>query len=203
MNPSDTINTLNQERWIFFTPTTDMKLSIRTKLPTSWTIYNLNIFEYDQTILSNEKPNAQYGIGFACGFYSPERRNDYLYLAIGLAEAFINFESGKQGWSINNVTWLANRNRPVGENATLTFHADGNLSSEMQMVLLFGLQEHLTSLVGMKLMETGSLVLHDSKNKTVWQSFDHPTDTLLPGQKLVPGKKLVASVSETNVSEGD
>ncbi|XP_021650462.2 G-type lectin S-receptor-like serine/threonine-protein kinase SD2-5 [Hevea brasiliensis] len=55
----------------------------------------------------------------------------------------------------------------------------------------------------MKMMETGNLVLHDGYNNTIWQSFDHPMDKLLSGQKLLAGQKLVASISKTNVSEGD
>ncbi|KAF2302971.1 hypothetical protein GH714_012158 [Hevea brasiliensis] len=71
------------------------------------------------------------------------------------------------------------------------------------MEFWFGLQTHNKSVAGMKMMETGNLVLHDGFNNTVWQSFDHPTDKLLPGQKLLAGQKLVASISKTNVSEGD
>ncbi|KAJ8549435.1 hypothetical protein K7X08_033142 [Anisodus acutangulus] len=52
-------------------------------------------------------------------------------------------------------------------------------------------------------METGSLVLHDMYNQTVWQSFDHPTDALLPGQKLRAGQRLVARSSSSNWSEGN
>ncbi|XP_050271299.1 G-type lectin S-receptor-like serine/threonine-protein kinase SD2-5 isoform X2 [Quercus robur] len=37
-----------------------------------------------------------------------------------------------------------------------------------------------------------NLQLLDDKNATVWQSFDHPTDTLLVGQKLVPGQQLTS-----------
>ncbi|KAF2305340.1 hypothetical protein GH714_004080 [Hevea brasiliensis] len=153
------------------------------KLPTSWTIYNRNIFGHYQTILSNEKPHAKYGIGFACGFYSPNERNDYFYLAAGLAEALIAFESGKQVWSFNNVTWLANKNRAVGENATLRLLADGNLVlRDADGAFVWSTGTSNKSVVGMKLMETGNLVLHDSKSKTVWRSFDHPTDTLLLGR---------------------
>ncbi|GKV52692.1 hypothetical protein SLEP1_g59263 [Rubroshorea leprosula] len=39
-------------------------------------------------------------------------------------------------------------------------------------------------------------------NETVWQSFDHPTDSLVIGQRLVSGQKLVARISATNWSEG-
>ncbi|KAK9084975.1 hypothetical protein Sjap_025386 [Stephania japonica] len=38
-----------------------------------------------------------------------------------------------------------------------------------------------------KLLDNGNLVLHDKNNKgdrMLWQSFDYPTDTLLPGMKL-------------------
>ncbi|WMV39405.1 hypothetical protein MTR67_032790 [Solanum verrucosum] len=30
----------------------------------------------------------------------------------------------------------------------------------------------------------GNLVLFDKSNHTIWQSFDHPTDTLVPGQMI-------------------
>ncbi|XP_057985329.1 EP1-like glycoprotein 4 [Hevea brasiliensis] len=59
------------------------------------------------------------------------------------------------------------------------------------------------SVAGMKMMDTRNFVLHDSNNNIVWQSFDHPTDTLLPGQKLVRGQKLVSSVSKDNISDGN
>uniref|UniRef100_K4CG79 Protein kinase domain-containing protein n=1 Tax=Solanum lycopersicum TaxID=4081 RepID=K4CG79_SOLLC len=47
----------------------------------------------------------------------------------------------------------------------------------------------------------GNLVLFDTTNRTVWQSFDHPTDCLLPGQNLVSGQKLTASISADNSSQ--
>ncbi|GLU07088.1 hypothetical protein SLE2022_240620 [Rubroshorea leprosula] len=54
----------------------------------------------------------------------------------------------------------------------------------------------------MKLTPQGNLMLFDRNNETVWQSFDHPTDSLVIGQRLVVGQKLVASISATNCSEG-
>ncbi|XP_059629509.1 G-type lectin S-receptor-like serine/threonine-protein kinase At4g03230 [Cornus florida] len=36
-----------------------------------------------------------------------------------------------------------------------------------------------------KLLDSGNLVLSDAQSgKTIWQSFDHPTDTFLPGMKM-------------------
>ncbi|CAK9160873.1 unnamed protein product [Ilex paraguariensis] len=48
----------------------------------------------------------------------------------------------------------------------------------------------------------GNLVLFDTSNTTVWQSFDHPTDSLVFGQTLNPRQKLTASISTYNSSRG-
>ncbi|KAI6673149.1 hypothetical protein NL676_001055 [Syzygium grande] len=54
---------------------------------------------------------------------------------------------------------------------------------------------------GMNLTDTGNLVLFNKNNATVWQSFDHPTDSLLLGQKLKVGQKLTPSTSALNWNE--
>ncbi|KAK3446198.1 hypothetical protein EUGRSUZ_A01943, partial [Eucalyptus grandis] len=51
------------------------------------------------------------------------------------------------------------------------------------------------SVVGLNLTEVGNLVLYDRNDTIVWQSFDHPTNTILPGQELRPGMKLTATSS--------
>lgn len=58
--------------------------------------------------------------------------------------------------------------------------------------------------MGIELRTNGNLVLYDQKNRTVWQSFDHPTDSLLVGQSLNIGgvTKLVSRVSDKDGSEG-
>ena len=51
--------------------------------------------------------------------------------------------------------------------------------------------------------DTGNLVLLDNSIAVVlWQSFDFPTDTLLPGQTLSKNTNLVSSRSQTNYSSG-
>ncbi|KAF5771601.1 putative non-specific serine/threonine protein kinase [Helianthus annuus] len=54
----------------------------------------------------------------------------------------------------------------------------------------------------MNLTNTGNLVLFDDQNWVVWQSFDHPTTSLLPGKKMFIGEKLKSSISLTNDQEG-
>ncbi|KAF5771590.1 putative non-specific serine/threonine protein kinase [Helianthus annuus] len=50
----------------------------------------------------------------------------------------------------------------------------------------------------MKLTDTGNLVLFNVNGSVVWQSFDHPTDCLVPGQRLFQGQQLIPSVSSTD-----
>ncbi|KAL9993890.1 putative protein kinase RLK-Pelle-SD-2b family [Helianthus debilis subsp. tardiflorus] len=50
----------------------------------------------------------------------------------------------------------------------------------------------------MNLTDSGNLRLFDVNGSVVWQSFDYPTDCLLPGQRLFQGQKLIPSVSDTN-----
>ncbi|KAL9993883.1 putative protein kinase RLK-Pelle-SD-2b family [Helianthus debilis subsp. tardiflorus] len=54
------------------------------------------------------------------------------------------------------------------------------------------------SVVGMNLTDSGNLVLFDVNGSVVWQSFDYPTDCLLPGQRLFQGQQLIPSVSSTD-----
>ncbi|CAI9777590.1 unnamed protein product [Fraxinus pennsylvanica] len=52
------------------------------------------------------------------------------------------------------------------------------------------------------MLDNGNFVLYDSSRRITWQSFDSPTDALLPGQRLRPGVELVSSASKTNPARG-
>ncbi|MCD7469244.1 hypothetical protein HAX54_008115 [Datura stramonium] len=101
------------------------------------------------------------------------------------------------------LVWSANRNHPVKANATLQLGQDGNLVlTDSDGTLVWSTNTTGKSVSGLNLTEMGNLVLFDMRKRPVWQSFDHPTDSLLPGQNLVSGKKLIASISATNQSQG-
>nr|POE48594.1 g-type lectin s-receptor-like serine/threonine-protein kinase [Quercus suber] len=55
----------------------------------------------------------------------------------------------------------------------------------------------------MQLSETGNLVLVDAGNNTLWESFDHPTDTIVMGQRIPIGKSLQSAVTDEDMSVGD
>ncbi|XP_068649062.1 EP1-like glycoprotein 2 [Aristolochia californica] len=108
-------------------------------------------------------------------------------------------------FSLLRFVWEANRNVPVGENATLTFGRDGNLvlaNPDGRVVWSTGTANK--GVVGLKLLHDGNLVLYGKKGKFIWQSFEHPTDTLLVGQSLKVGgpAKLISRVSGFDGSEG-
>ncbi|MFS8001005.1 putative bulb-type lectin domain-containing protein [Helianthus anomalus] len=58
--------------------------------------------------------------------------------------------------------------------------------------------EKRKSVVGMNLTDSGNLVLFDDQKSVAWQSFDHPTDCWLLGQKLFMGQKLTSTVVLSN-----
>jgi len=90
----------------------------------------------------------------------------------------------------DNIVWVANREDPLFDlpSSRLDLSGDGNL-------LLFGgsssIPFRLTNLTSPRsteavLGEDGNFVLRDRSNASsiLWESFDHPTDTWLPGSKI-------------------
>lgn len=116
---------------------------------------------------------------FTLGFFSPGA-SPKRYLGIWFSV------------SAEAVCWVANRDRPLNNNAGVLLVA----SDTGDLLLLDGpgkvawsSNSPNTSSAEVQLQESGNLVVHDHGSKTIlWQSFDHPTNTLLPGMKM--GKNL-------------
>ncbi|GKE00082.1 G-type lectin S-receptor-like serine/threonine-protein kinase SD2-5, partial [Tanacetum coccineum] len=130
---------------------------------------------------------------FACGFYCKGACTSYLF-------AVFIFSNGPYASFLQpEVVWSANRDYVVGHNATLNFTAAGELVlRDADGSPVWTSNTTGKSVVGMNLTDHGNLMLFDVNNMVVWQSFDHPTDCLVLGQKLLQGQKLIPSVSETN-----
>ncbi|KAL5730725.1 hypothetical protein ACHQM5_003519 [Ranunculus cassubicifolius] len=107
--------------------------------------------------------------------------------------------------NIMKWVWAANRGNLVGEKATLTFGADGNLVlAHANGNVAWQTGTANKGVVGLEILSTGNLVLVDKSGKFVWQSFDYPTDSLLVGQGLRKGgiTEIVSRVSNKDGSKG-
>ena len=86
------------------------------------------------------------------------------------------------------VVWVANRGNPVSNasGAELRLSDDGNLVvlNSFKVPVWSSNSTISTSNASVAvLLDTGNLVLKDGSNSStlLWQSFDHPTDTWMPG----------------------
>ncbi|KAF8393356.1 hypothetical protein HHK36_021599 [Tetracentron sinense] len=89
--------------------------------------------------------------------------------------------------SNENIVWVANRDNPISDTyGVLTIDGDGKLKivhgNETLVVLN---SDQTTTNATATLEDTGNFVMREVNSKRVlWQSFDYPTNTLLPGMKL-------------------
>ncbi|PON63869.1 S-locus glycoprotein [Parasponia andersonii] len=100
------------------------------------------------------------------------------------------------------VVWTANRDSPpVTSNATLVFTSEGSLVLQSREGNKY-IGDSALSSSSASMMDSGNFVLYNSNGRIIWQSFDHPTDTLLPTQRLLAEKQLISSASESDHASG-
>ncbi|CAJ1978651.1 unnamed protein product [Sphenostylis stenocarpa] len=88
--------------------------------------------------------------------------------------------------------WVANRDNPIKDNNStkLTLTKQGNLVLLNQNNTVIWSTNTTTKAINVvaHLLDSGNLVLRDEKDNNsenyLWQSFDYPSDTILPGMKL-------------------
>ncbi|KAI3896905.1 hypothetical protein MKX03_002576 [Papaver bracteatum] len=131
----------------------------------------------DQTIISK-------GEIFELGFFKPGNKSQNHYIAIWYK------------FSVETVVWVANRDAPITDPFTskLTL-LDGNLvllnNTSKTAIWSTNLDSNTLNITQLVLGDDGNLVLRDGFNPSVviWQSFDYPTDTWVPGGKIGFNKK--------------
>ncbi|KAK8618860.1 hypothetical protein V6N13_132838 [Hibiscus sabdariffa] len=92
----------------------------------------------------------------------------------------------------DNLLWVANRNTPIfGGTGILEIDDRGSLKIQQPadpvVLYLYTVEEPCNT--SATLEDSGNFVLYElnrdgSVNRVLWESFDYPTDTLLPGMKL-------------------
>ncbi|KAJ0713776.1 putative non-specific serine/threonine protein kinase [Helianthus annuus] len=156
--------------------------SYTAHLSTTW---DATYLVYSQPMLLRETNGTQFSCGFLCeGNCTYDNKSSHYIFAILISPTTV---SPKQ----SEVVWSANKDYPVGENAIVNFTAAGDqMLKDGDGSIVWTTNTAGKSVAGINLTDTGNLVLFDDQNSIVWQSFDYPSDSLLPGQKLFSGQKL-------------
>ncbi|KAK7820844.1 g-type lectin s-receptor-like serine/threonine-protein kinase [Quercus suber] len=103
----------------------------------------------------------------------------------------------------NIIIWSANRDRPMSSSDKLSLTVNGLTVTNQTGQTLWSTPQFNSDISAMQLSETGNLVLVDAGNNTLWESFDHPTDTIVMGQRIPIGKSLQSAVTDEDMSVGD
>ncbi|KAJ6843614.1 G-type lectin S-receptor-like serine/threonine-protein kinase [Iris pallida] len=158
--------------------------------------------------LADNETLVSAGGTFALGFFTPNN-SDRRYIGIWYYNTTYNPKT---------IVWVANRANPViGSTGQLSVTANGTvtITNRETSAVVWSV---VTNFIGLtkpvaELLDTGNFVVkeeHDNPQQYFsWQSFDLPTDTLLPGMKLgfdkVAGlnRSLTAWRSEDDPSPGE
>ncbi|KAJ4808806.1 Serine/threonine-protein kinase [Rhynchospora pubera] len=119
---------------------------------------------------------------FSCGFY--EVGNNSFTFSIWY------YKSANK-----TVVWSANPNRPVnGIGSVVALQRDGIMVlRDHDGEIIWSTETNFPNASHAEIQENGNLVIADYDSRKLWQSFDHPTDTLLPNQPINQNIKLVSA----------
>uniref|UniRef100_A0A5B6YKA8 non-specific serine/threonine protein kinase n=1 Tax=Davidia involucrata TaxID=16924 RepID=A0A5B6YKA8_DAVIN len=140
------------------------------------------------------------GERFQLGFFTPDgdfNNNRYVGIWYYLKDPIIK-----------TIVWVANRDKPLPADST-TGHfglEKGNLKVLSENGSSYFSTDLANSTSGrtVKLLDSGNLVLSDDLSGNVlWQSFNHPTDTFLPGMKMDENLKLTSWRSRKDPGSGN
>lgn len=102
----------------------------------------------------------------------------------------------------NVIIWSANRNHPISGSSPLRLSRDGLTLLSDTGDPVWSTPRNLSSVSALRLLDSGNLVLLNSRNDTVWESFHSPTNVLVENQKLPAGKSILSPVREDDPSVG-
>ncbi|GLJ06207.1 hypothetical protein SUGI_0033450 [Cryptomeria japonica] len=179
-------------------------------LPLDWTAVNnsslptLTTEQGTFTVVTDGKGNPIMSEDkrFQFGFVNVNSSGEFI-LSIVLV---VNNTSSAFGTEI----WTANRQRTVAESAVLMLESSGDIVlKDTDGTVAWNISTGKTQNKTIAMLISGNLQIYNTTNSSlfsssslIWQSWDHPTHTLLPGQSLKTGYTLVSNYSATSASQG-
>ncbi|KAE8077497.1 hypothetical protein FH972_016057 [Carpinus fangiana] len=102
------------------------------------------------------------------------------------------------------IVWSANRDYPAERESKVELTTTGHLvlwaPSGMELWMSNNTENPGVSHGAM--LDTGNFVITSRDSSIIWNSFNEPTDTILPTQVLSVGNNLFSSMSENNYKQG-
>ncbi|KAF2287229.1 hypothetical protein GH714_039394 [Hevea brasiliensis] len=99
-----------------------------------------------------------------------------------------------------DVIWTANRGSPVANSDKFFFDEDGTVSLHKGGSSIWGPDTSGKRVSAIELQDSGNLVLLGNDSSVIWQSFSHPTNTLISNQEFQEGMKLVSDPGANNLT---
>ena len=164
-------------------------------LPCFVTAQNNGTINIGSTLTAGDKVSSWLSPSgdFAFGFQQLSNNEDLFLLAI-----WFNKVPEK------TVVWYAeSSNNPTTKGSKVMLTADrGLVLTDPQNQDLWNADPIISQVDFAIFSDTGNFVLVKSNTEKIWESFKHPTDTLLPTQILEKGDVVFSRQSSTNFSRG-
>jgi len=177
-------------------------------LPSNWKVINNSSLPSYSTV---QGPFRAVTDGNGNAIFSENNRTGLGFINVNSSGKFVL--SVVLGLDLGSVPameiWTANRNRMVAEGAMLKLGSNGDMVLEdSDGTVAWNIS--IGKSKGMLMAKSGNLQIYNTTNSSlvsagsnlVWQSWDYPTDTLVPGQGLKRGQTLFSNSSATNTSAG-
>ncbi|KAM3686349.1 hypothetical protein ACJW31_11G192800 [Castanea mollissima] len=130
---------------------------------------------------------------FSFGFRRLPGQQDQFLLAIWFAKI-----------PDETIVWSANRDYPAERESKVELNTVGQLVLKAPggWELWRSSNNENPQVSNGAMLDTGNFVITSTNSSIIWNSFDKPTDTILPTQELGSGSSLFSSMSEKNFGVG-
>ncbi|GKV42657.1 hypothetical protein SLEP1_g50033 [Rubroshorea leprosula] len=103
------------------------------------------------------------------------------------------------------IVWSANGDKPLQIESRLELNSSGLIlraPSGMELWWINSAQDGIGGVSHAAMLDTGNFVITGRNSDNIWESFQNPTDTILPGQELGLSSTLSSAFSETSYKKG-